>query len=72
VNYRGMITGKNTIGVLLAMTQGWGKPSANTKAGSGNAGAVVIGWDQTLSWRIDAVNYQNMKWPGRCGRPVSW
>jgi UbiD family decarboxylase len=22
--YRGMITGKNTIGVLLAMTQGWG------------------------------------------------
>jgi len=30
--YRGMITGKNTIGVLLAMTQGWGKHFSKYKS----------------------------------------
>ena len=36
--YRGMITGKNTIGVLLAMTQGWGKHFSKYKSrGAGDA-----------------------------------
>ena len=54
--YRGMITGKNTIGVLLAMTQGWGKHFSKYKnRGQEMPVAVVIGWDQTLVSRgIDA------------------
>ena len=47
--YRGMITGKNTIGVLLAMTQGWGKHFSRYKSrGEEMPVAVVIGWDQSL------------------------
>ncbi|HWP22628.1 MAG TPA: UbiD family decarboxylase [Candidatus Binatia bacterium] len=47
--YRGMITGKNTIGVLLAMTQGWGKHFSKYKnRGAEMPVAVVIGWDQSL------------------------
>ena len=47
--YRGMIAKKNTIGVLLAMTQGWGKHFSKYKArGQEMPVAVVIGWDQTL------------------------
>ncbi|HEY7168208.1 MAG TPA: UbiD family decarboxylase [Candidatus Binatia bacterium] len=47
--YRGMIAGKNKIGVLLAMTQGWGKHLSKYRArGQEMPVAVVIGWDQTL------------------------
>ena len=47
--YRGMIGKKNTIGVLLAMTQGWGKHFSKYKnRGQEMPVAVVIGWDQTL------------------------
>lgn len=47
--YRGMIARKNTIGVLLAMTQGWGKHFSKYKnRGQEMPVAVVIGWDQTL------------------------
>ena len=47
--YRGMIAKKNTIGVLLAMTQGWGKHFSKYKnRGQEMPVAVVIGWDQTL------------------------
>src|SRR5262249_60584521 len=47
--YRGMIAKKNTIGVLLAMTQGWGKHFSKSKnRGQEMPVAVVIGWDQTL------------------------
>ncbi|MGZ8495310.1 MAG: UbiD family decarboxylase domain-containing protein, partial [Candidatus Binatia bacterium] len=47
--YRGMIGTKNTIGVLLATTQGWGVHF--TKQRSRNQPmpvAVVLGWDQSL------------------------
>jgi len=47
--YRGMIGTKNTIGVLLATTQGWGVHF--TKHRSRNEPmpvAVVLGWDQSL------------------------
>ena len=47
--YRGMIATKNTIGVLLATTQGWG--AHFTKRRSRNQPmpvAVVLGWDQSL------------------------
>jgi UbiD family decarboxylase len=47
--YRGMIAKNNTIGVLLAMTQGWGKHFGKYKnRGEEMPVAVVIGWDQTL------------------------
>lgn len=47
--YRGMIASKKTIGVLLAMTQGWGKHFSKYKnRGQEMPVAVVIGWDQTL------------------------
>jgi len=57
--YRGMITGKNTIGVLLAMTQGWGKHFSQYKNhGQEMPVAVVIGWDQTLFLAASTpVNY---------------
>ena len=47
--YRGMIGSKNTIGVLLATTQGWGMHF--TKHRNRNEPmpvAVVLGWDQSL------------------------
>lgn len=47
--YRGMIANRNTIGVLLAMTQGWGKHFSKYKnRGQDMPVAVVIGWDQSL------------------------
>ncbi|MDT3699983.1 MAG: UbiD family decarboxylase [Thermincola sp.] len=47
--YRGMITGKNTIGVLLAMSQHWGHHFAKYRArGEEMPVAVVYGWDPTL------------------------
>lgn len=47
--YRGMIANRNTIGVLLAMTQGWGKHFSKYKKSNREMPvAVVIGWDQAL------------------------
>src|SRR5262249_65868 len=47
--YRGMIANRNTIGVLLAMTQGWGKHFSKYKNRAPEMPpAVVIGWDQSL------------------------
>ena len=71
--YRGMITGKNTIGVLLAMTQGWGKHFSKYKnRGQEMPVAVVIGWDQTLvSRRSTPVNYPEYEMAGSLrGAPV--
>jgi 4-hydroxy-3-polyprenylbenzoate decarboxylase len=47
--YRGMISTNNTISVLLATTQGWGKHFIKYKnRGEEMPVAVVIGWDPTL------------------------
>jgi len=47
--YRGMIANRNTIGVLLAMTQGWGKHFSKYKNRDQEMPvAAVIGWDQSL------------------------
>ncbi len=71
--YRGMITGKNTIGVLLAMTQGWGKHFSKYKnRGQEMPVAVVIGWDQTLFLAASTpVNYPEYEMAGSLrGAPV--
>ncbi len=71
--YRGMITGKNTIGVLLAMTQGWGKHFSKYKSrGQEMPVAVVIGWDQTLFLAASTpVNYPEYEMAGSLrGAPV--
>ena len=71
--YRGMITGKNTIGVLLAMTQGWGKHFSKYKnRGQEMPVAVVIGWDQTLiSRRLHAGQLPEYEMAGSLrGAPV--
>lgn len=47
--YRGMVSTKRTISVLLAATQGWGKHLAKYKQrGQEMPVAVVLGWDPTL------------------------
>ena len=47
--YRGMISTKNTISVLLATTQGWGKHFVKyRREGQEMPVAVVLGWDLTL------------------------
>ncbi len=47
--YRGMITGKNTIAVLLAMSQHWGHHFAKYRErGQEMPVAVVYGWDPSL------------------------
>lgn len=47
--YRGMISTKRTISVLLAATQGWGKHFTKYKnRGQEMPVAVVLGWDPTL------------------------
>ncbi len=47
--YRGMISTKNTISVLLATTQGWGKHFVKYRnRGEEMPVAVVLGWDPTL------------------------
>lgn len=68
--YRGMIAKKNTVGVLLAMTQGWGKHFSKYKnRGQEMPVAVVIGWDQTLFLAASTpVNYPEYEMAGslRC------
>ena len=68
--YRGMITGKNTIGVLLAMTQGWGMHFSKYKSRSQHMPvAVVIGWDQSLvSRRLHAGDYPEYDMAGSLRR----
>src|SRR5919106_531278 len=71
--YRGMITGRNTVGVLLAMTQGWGKHFGKYKSrGKEMPVAVVIGWDQTLFLAASTpVNYPEYEIAGSLrGAPV--
>ena len=71
--YRGMITGKNTIGVLLAMTQGWGKHFSKYKMRAEEMPvAVVIGWDQSLFVAASTpVNYPEYEMAGSLrGAPV--
>ena len=71
--YRGMIAKKNTIGVLLAMTQGWGKHFSKYKArGQEMPVAVVIGWDQTLFLAASTpVNHSEYELAGSLsGAPV--
>ncbi len=71
--YRGMIAQKNTIGVLLAMTQGWGKHFSKYKnRGQEMPVAVVIGWDQTLFLAASTpVNYPEYEMAGSLrGAPV--
>ena len=47
--YRGMISTKNTVSVLLATTQGWGKHFIKYRnRGEEMPVAVVVGWDPTL------------------------
>ena len=47
--YRGMVGSKNTIGVLLATTQGWGMHFVKHKnRNQAMPVAVVLGWDQSL------------------------
>ena len=47
--YRGMIGSKNTIGVLLATTQGWGMHFVKHRSrNEAMPVAVVLGWDQAL------------------------
>ncbi len=47
--YRGMVTGKNTIAVLLAMSQHWGKHFAKYRDRNQEMPvAVVYGWDPAL------------------------
>ena len=47
--YRGMIGSRNTIGVLLATTQGWGMHFVKHKnRNEAMPVAVVLGWDQSL------------------------
>jgi len=47
--YRGMISTKKTISVLLATTQGWGKHFTKYRSrGQEMPVAVVLGWDPTL------------------------
>ena len=61
-----MITGNNTIGVLLAMTQGWGKHFSKYKnRGQEMPVAVVIGWDQSLFLAASTpVNYPEYEMAG--------
>ena len=71
--YRGMIAKKNTIGVLLAMTQGWGKHFSKYKnRGQEMPVAVVIGWDQTLFMAASTpVNHSEYELAGSLrGAPV--
>src|SRR6266536_4721520 len=71
--YRGMIDKKNTIGVLLAMTQGWGKHFSKYKnRGQEMPVAVVIGWDQTLFMAASTpVNHSEYELAGSLrGEPV--
>ena len=71
--YRGMIAKKNTIGVLLAMTQGWGKHFSKYKnRGQEMPVAVVIGWDQTLFLAASTpVNHPEYEMAGSLrGAPV--
>ena len=63
--YRGMIAKKNTIGVLLAMTQGWGKHFSKYKnRGQEMPVAVVIGWDQTFMAASTPVNHSEYEIAG--------
>jgi hypothetical protein len=71
--YRGMIAQKITIGVLLAMTQGWGKHfSKYINRGQEMPVAVVIGWDQALFMTASTpVNHPEYELAGSLrGAPV--
>ena len=71
--YRGMITSKNTIGVLLAMTQGWGMHFSKYKnRGQAMPVAVVFGLGSVaFSRRIDAGDYPEYEMAGSLrGAPV--
>ena len=71
--YRGMIATKKTIGVLLAMTQGWGKHFSKYRNRNQEMPvAVVIGWDQTLFLAASTpVNYPEYEMAGSLkGEPV--
>ena len=64
--YRGMISTQKTVGVLLAMTQGWGKHfSKYENRGQVMPVAVVLGWDQTLFVAASTpVNYPEYEMAG--------
>jgi len=71
--YRGMISTKKTIGVLLATTQGWGKHFSKYKQrGQEMPVAVVVGWDQTLFLAASTpVNHPEYEMAGSLrGAPV--
>ncbi len=71
--YRGMISTKNTISVLLATTQGWGKHFVKYKSrGKEMPVAVVLGWDPTLFIVASTpVNYPEYEVTGSLrGEPV--
>ena len=71
--YRGMISTKRTISVLLAATQGWGKHFAKYKnRGEEMPVAVVLGWDPTLFMVASTpVNYPEYEMAGSLrGSPV--
>lgn len=64
--YRGMVSTKNTISVLLATTQGWGKHFVKYKnRGEEMPVAVVLGWDPTLFIAASTpVNYPEYEMAG--------
>lgn len=71
--YRGMISTKRTIGVLLATSQGWGKHYSKYKnRGEEMPVAVVLGWDPTLFIAASTpVNYPEYEMAGSLrGAPV--
>jgi UbiD family decarboxylase len=71
--YRGMISTNNTISVLLATTQGWGKHFIKYKnRGEEMPVAVVIGWDPTLFMAASTpLNYPEYEMAGSLrGEPV--
>ncbi|MBI4489324.1 MAG: UbiD family decarboxylase [Deltaproteobacteria bacterium] len=60
--YRGMISTKRTISVLLAATQGWGKQFTKYRqAGKEMPVAVVLGWDPTLLVASTPVSHPEYK-----------
>jgi UbiD family decarboxylase len=71
--YRGMISTKNTVSVLLATTQGWGKHFIKYRnRGEDMPVAVVVGWDPTLFMVASTpLNYPEYEMAGSLrGEPV--
>ena len=71
--YRGMISGKRSISVLLATTQGWGKHFTKYRSrGQEMPVTVVVGWDPTLFMAASTpVNYPEYEMAGSLrGAPV--